>query len=608
MAENNSGLLFNKLFSILLKKIRVPTDFHGRVECVKEMLADDISGMVDSLTDFAVDTASVDFSIETDNPELTKILKKWLDNINSSYQGKIPRGIKSLAEEYFKERWKNSSFPILKIAKWETIDEIKVPTKMFFVDGGSVYAKEIDTKTDTKSLIGYNYYLGAKKEEELNKGVIITRPYGRWFDDYPNPYLIKRGVYHNWKIIESLKKRESEILEQVIPYLLTIKKGTENLALEDVKTYTNKELKDVVNDLQALITKMNTTDLSGKSIQSPVRATQFDEEIKHLIPDLRGIFDPKLFITAEKNILAGLGFVDVVEAVSTSRRESILNPKAFIEETKKGVEDFKKILRELVAQIIEQNKDTHTKYMSDKITFYINSSPVKGFMTQDFKELIRSMYDRGRISSQTAVELIGEVDFRTEVHRREQEGSDGIDETLYPPVIRNQEGKGIDLPSDLTGEPETPEEENKDNVPEDKKGIEKKNYDMAKKELTGAPYQTIKQLPSRVKNNLDTDLQNVFIRVFNNAYSLYKNETRAFRVAWSVIRQIGRKGKDGKWHRKKRRVKGKLEKIKINRAMLDKILEKEEKDAIEDVIKLRQIENLELKNKLTKKLLSNEKE
>ena len=136
------GMFMNSLFSLLLKKIIVPTNYHDRVECVKTMLEDDVSGLVDSLTDFSVQTASVNFGIETDSSELTKILKKWLDNINSPYKGQIPRGIKPLAQEYFKERWKSSSFPVLKITKWDTINGISVPSKMFFVDGGSIHSEQ----------------------------------------------------------------------------------------------------------------------------------------------------------------------------------------------------------------------------------------------------------------------------------------------------------------------------------------------------------------------------------------------------------------------------------------------------------------------------------
>jgi cation transport regulator ChaB len=433
------------------------------------------------------------------------------------------------------------------------------------------------------------------------------------------------------------------------------------------------------------------TDENQVTTKSPIRATNFDEQIDHLIPDLINVFKTELFTVAERNILAGLGFIDVVEGVSTSRKESILNPKVFIEEVKSGVEDFKQILKELVYLIIEKNSN-HTKYMNSD--FYITSSPVKAFITDDFKDKIRQLYERGRISSQTYVELAGEVDFKTEVYRRKKEAIQGIEETMYPQVTVNNEEKGIDLPSDLNKETDI------EDIPDDKKNeLEKKNYDVGMiyedkfiteeeilqlsfkpvtteryirfrqispekfqkdyfktltiddkkgiKAVTGrligketttiqsylfdkskwtvkeaekwvklnksndlvtAPYNTVSDLPSQVKDSMDEDLQSVFVRVFNNAYETYDNETRAFRTAWSVVHKLGKKGKDGKWHRKSKRVNGKLEKAVLDREILDEIIEKEEKNTIDEAMKVQQLEISEKKNKLLNKLLGQKTE
>jgi len=545
---NDTGILLNFALSFLLRKITVPGDFRNQVKAVKEMQMDDMSGIVDSLTDFAVQSATVDFSVETDNEQLTKILKRWLDTVNLGYEGKIPPGVKPLAEEYFKERWKYSSFPVLKIVEWKPIQGVLVPSKMFFVDGESITAKDKDENDDNLKLINYDYYLG--DTEKLEGNVIFARPYGRWFDKYPIPYLIKRGIYHNWKIIQSLKKHQGNVLEQVIPYMMLVKKGSEGLARDNIKVgYSDEELKAVIKDLQELIDKINST--SGANVKTPIRATNFDEDLKHLIPDLSTIFDKKLFVQTERNILAGMGFIDIAQPISDSRRESILNPKAFIEETKSGVEGFKLILKQLIFLIIEKNKKSHKKYVNAE--FYITSSPVKAFMTDDFKTLIRSMYDRGRISSQTAIELIAETDFRTEVYRREKEKTQGIEEKMYPQIIQNREGQGIDLPEEEP-QAQTPEDENKDHLPEDKKGVEKENYNNSIVEdiedLLGAPYTTIKSLPDAVKK-LSVTKQRKWMTIFNNAY-YYKlgkthdkkvAETYAFRVAWSGIKSSKRRNK-----------------------------------------------------------------
>ncbi len=541
MGSLDGATFINLALSFLLKKIVVPSDYHHQVQAVKEMQMDDISGLVDSLTDFSVESATVDFTIETDNSKFTKTLKKWMERVNKDYP-QIPSGMQELSKEYFKERWKYSSFPILKIAEWGTIDGITVPTKMFFVDGESIVAHDIDENDENLKVTNYDYYIGSKKESKykLEKNCIYARPFGRWFDEYPVPYLIKRGVYHNWKIIQSLKSLQSKILEQVIPYMLLVKKGSEGLAKENIKTYSQPELQQVVTDMQALMDEMKSTNSGGYNIKSPIRATNFDEEITHLIPKLDTIFDPKLFAQAERNVLSGLGFIDVIQGISDTRKESILNPKGFVVEIKSGVDGFKGILKELVFLIQEKNKK-HIKYMNSE--FYVSASPVNAFMSDSFKELIRSLYDRGRVSSQTAVELIAETDFRTEVHRREKEEKQGISERLYPPVIRNDEGKGIDLPGD------TPEDEMQDHLPEDKKGIEKKNYDMSKTDLEGSPYPTLVSLPDYIKKKYNKTLQNKWRKIWNNAYqymlkktgNIKRAESYAFRVANAQMRVKSKK-------------------------------------------------------------------
>lgn len=558
MADINSGLYVQWALSMLLKKVMVPADYHSQVRALKQMQMDDVSGLVDSLTDFAVKSASVDYKIETRNDTLNNILEQWLDEINLEYEGKIPMGIDALAEEFFKELWKYSSFPVLRIAGWRQINGVAVPSKMFFVDSESIHAKDKDNAEDMK-LINYDYYISSKMDEKhrLDRDTIFCKPYARWFDKYPVPYLIKRGIYHNWRLIQSLKNHEGKILDQVIPYLLMIQKGTEALSIQKDVNYSSEELKELINQFQTLVDEIKDTTLDSKRIKSPIRATQFDEQIKHIIPDLKTIFTPELFAQAERNILSGLGFVDIVEAVSTSRRESVLNPKGFIEDVKGGVKTFKgQILKQLIHKIKIRNMG-HNKYMNNK--FYICSSPVKAFMTKDFKDVIRQMYDRGRISSQTAVEIIGEVDFQTEVYRREQESKQGIEEIMYPQIIRNDEEKGIDLPNN----PDIDEE----SIPDDKKDkTEREEYDIGKDDLVGAPYDSIKDLPLRIKNNLTPSLQRTFMRVFNKAYDIYKSDEKAFRTAWSAIKKIAKKNADGKWVKKASR-------LKLSEAIINKILE-----------------------------------
>lgn len=528
MSTINSDILAH-LFTILSKKIIVPSDYHSQVAAVKEMLKDDMTGFIGTLTNFSINSASVNYAISSENDELTKILNKWLCDINKAYMGKIPSGVNALAEEYFKERWQSSSFPVLKIAKWEAVKELILPTKMFFVDGEYIHAEDKDNADGYKKLLNYNYYLGtnsnARSNYPLDDNVIFTRPHSRWFDEYPVPYLIKNGVYHNWKIIQGLKDKQSTILEQVIPYVFLIKKGSELLDQQD-KDVKDEDLKKVVTMYKELIKKAKQ---DGKA---PVRGASWDEELKHFIPDLKNIFEPDLFAAAEKNVLAGMGFIDIAEAVSNSRSESTLNPKPFIEEVKKGVKDFKQLIKEVVNLIISKNIK-HSKYMNSAI--YISSSPVTAFNTDKFRTLIRSLFKAGRVSNQTLIEVGAELDYSVEKHRIVKEKEENLDEKFYPPVTENQEGKGIDLPNKKI---------DKDDLPDDKTdNTEKREYKISSDNLVTAPYKNLKELPKNVKK-LSKKKQRTFRSVWNKTYywalgkgkSKEQAEKLAFRVAYSAIK------------------------------------------------------------------------
>ncbi len=135
MPQNiDKGMIINYVMGLLLDKIVVPSDYHEQVDACKTMLKDDVTGLVDSLTDFAIESAAVEYSIETKSDKFTKMLKEWFDKLNISFNGQVPIGIKALSKEYFKERWKYSSFPVLKINKWGKVGDLMVPTELFFID------------------------------------------------------------------------------------------------------------------------------------------------------------------------------------------------------------------------------------------------------------------------------------------------------------------------------------------------------------------------------------------------------------------------------------------------------------------------------------------
>jgi len=607
----DTELFLNYILASLAKKISVPTDFHGQVSSIKLMLENDVTGLIDVLTDFSVESASVNYGIETNSDGLNAILKKWLKTVNIEYLGKIMPGIDAVAEEYYKERWKASSFPVLKLGKWERIDGIRLPTRLFFLDGGSIYAKEKNKETNQLSLLSYNYFITSKMiaANKLNKDVIFSNPYGRIHDKYPVPYLIKRGTFFNYKVIESLKNRQNEILEQIIPYMFLVRKGSEALAINKIKTYGQKELTETLAQFQTLMDDLKAAKLGDKTTKSTMRVTNYDEKLEHLIPDLTTIFKRELFSTAEKSVLSSLGFIDIAEAVTDSRKESILNPKVFVEEVKKGVKDFKKILNVLMLLIWKENK-TNVKYKN--VEYKIVSSPMTGFMTTQFKQELRLLWKHGKLSDQTYCELVGEVDFSIEVKRREKEAKEGTEVTMYPHITDNREG-------DVTFEEDErqrkffkkkTEDKNGNPISEDKLDdtIKKDKFDFSstEKDLITAPYKTVTDLPVNVKSNMSADLQKTFLKIFNKAFATYGNDSQAFRVTWSVIRRIARKNSKGIWIRKKKRVQGKLELVKLTRAMLEETMEKEEKIVIDEAMQLKTLEVQEKQSKLLDKLLKNE--
>jgi cation transport regulator ChaB len=474
----DSNSIYNLLISLMYRKILVSGDFHEQSNLVSQMLKLDSTGMVKSLTNFQVECATSDIRVDTDNNTLNETFENWLENINSEFRGQgVEVGIRGLLKEYLKERWQGSSFPVLKITKWGKIDGIHFPISMSFIDGGSVFAEK-KSNEDSVDLLDYNYYVGKNKKEQITgKAYFLYKPFGRIFDKYPEPYLIGNGVYKNWKLIDMIKDKEFELIDRVIPYMLLILKGSEALTQQNI-TYDAPALEGVKEKFQEVMTKLNNLqiDLNGKQNTTPIRVANWDEEIKHLIPDLESMFKTVLFQQAERNILAGLGFIDIAEATSNSRSQSVLNPKPFIKECNSGLSDFANVvLKDLIALIKEKNPD-NIKYKAKKWVVCYN--PITEFMGDNFLTLIRSLSDRGIVSNETADYICsqGTINYEIQKRQRIREVMDGDEFTMLPKLIQNSEDKSLDFQGDKN---KTPEQKTQENIPEDKKGIEAKNFNQS---------------------------------------------------------------------------------------------------------------------------------
>jgi len=576
---NNSGLaggMWQAFVDSLFKsgEISISDDFHTRCEYVEEIMDNDVTGIVGTVIGYSINSASeAKFRVECSEESLEELLNLWLEQININING-VPTGLQELAKEYYKERWAGSSLCLLRVDKWKSItkgaNSITVPTVLYFVIGASVYIKRSNAN---------NYKLGSD-QYFLNKDLktspipsdasIVQKPFGRWFTEYPTPYLIKQGVYKNWKAIQILQNKGNEVITKILPYLFLMQKGTENMYLQDKGEYTDAELKTMVDNFKDAVERYNKE--GGKL---PATAVPFDQKYEHLIPDLLPILREELYAQGSRSILSGLGFIDVVQGVSSTRKESVLNPKPFVAEVNAGVDGFKTMLMDIIGLIVVENKGSHKKLFSDNTYLKIISSPLK-INVETLIDSLRSAFVYGTISIRTYQEML-QIDPEQELERMRKEweiDKDGYNlrQIYYPHSISNQEDKGLDTELNVkptitkkqvekqvekTAQPDTmnkAEVEEKQIAKCKKCGHEfdylsvqeagmgyvkcpKCEEAVTQKDLIIAPYNSIEQLLKKHPNmkKYPEGALKVFIEVFNSILKETGDESRAFAGAWSKL-------------------------------------------------------------------------
>ena len=555
----------NAMMSFLdAQSITMPSDYRNKVLAVKELLQNDESGLINAILDLSISAATdVDFSIETDNANLTAFLSNWMDNINSELRGRIPTGLEPLAKEYYRERWKGSSFLVLRTF-WEKVDGYNMPTKLYFVDGEDIVVKY---NKDTVRLGDETYHLRVSPKKTIpigtkdNEILFVQKPYESWGSVETTPYLMQRGIYKNAKILSLIIDKGANVVAKALEYMMIVKKGTESLAKEGRSEfiYDDKDLLNVKKKLGVLFEE------SRSNGGTPAHVTNFDTDITHLIPEYENILKATLTAPAEKRILAGLGMVDIVDSAGgSSRRESTLNPKPLMEETNSGVFDFSLLMKDVLVTIAEKNKNSHRKQFSNSKVLRLRTTPVSIFKTKDENELFRGLYDRGLISKESMVEIIGDLDYFVEKTRRKEETKNNDDETMFCPIIQNN--------GDNSEDEGNPSLEKIEKTDDDKKGPEKTKYKSANKDVV--PYEGIKDLPETVKNTLPKKAQEIYFEVFNQVLEESGEKDIAIEKAWSIVKTQYKKDKPAdKWK-------------KIKKADLEGVLEKASVDDLERIQKL----------------------
>jgi uncharacterized protein YdaT len=361
--------------------------------------------------------------------------------------------------------------------------------------------------------------------------------------------------------MEVLQDKSDEVISKVLPYLFMIQKGSENVFLQKDVEYSDDELKELLDNFKEAMQKFNSQ--KGKI---PATAVPFDQKYSHLIPDLRNILSEELFRQGYRAILAGLGFVSIVQGIGDTRKEEIINPRPFITEVNAGLDGFKSLLMDVIRIIIRENKLDHRKLFSDKNNLKIVNSPLK-INVQAILDQLRSSYVYGAISIKTYQEALG-VDPDQELERMKKEHDEGLRELFYPHLIQNRE----DIPDGGVA-PITKKQTEKE------KEKEKKPEDMEESELSLeiAPY-TMKNYPKYL-DKYPKGAREAWIKTFNEVLKRTNDESKAFPIAWNSLKRWLKKykytKKEGIW---KSEDEIKSEKLKAKKEkLLDKLL-KEDKD------------------------------
>lgn len=440
---------YQQLFDALKSpstRSKVATTFHAQVIQVSRFLKNDVTSMISTIVDFMVQSATVPIKFESKDSKLNTTFTKWQKNVNAEVNIDIPRGFRSLTEQYFRERWK-SSFIILNI-NWGVINGFQMPVDMWFTDGGKVYAERKDT-----NLSSTKYYIGPKKnlktqiKNRNKRTVIIRKPYNFLYDQYPTPYLIKKGaIYHGLKKEELLDK-QSQGVSQAFPSMLAIKIGSDQ-AMKTGNMPVQKELDDMKQRFIDLKTNTDSRTLNN----GLVGAFPYDTNFENILPDFSKIMDPKVTDSTDRNLLMSLGLIEF-KGFSTNREESILNPKPLVSEIEDAVEDFVQLMEDVMYEIEKRNPKTD---IIEDVT--VSHDPIKSLLTDAMKALIRSLYDRGLISKQDTVEGTTTYDFEQQVEKRKNETEDDLDEIMKAPVILNQNSDDYDEGNGDSNQNQTPQQ------------------------------------------------------------------------------------------------------------------------------------------------------
>ena len=534
-----SGILsvYKEILSLIQTNvIKPPEKYHEQVIVVKDSLKNDESGIVNTVLDYAIECAArVTYKVETDNDNLTEIYNTWLKDINSSLRRKkVEVGVNGLAKQYFMEMLKGSSHALLRtIYKDKKVgtdgSKMNLPNLMWFADGKDIYIKK--SKSKAKIIGSEKYKLkigkGSTKDDFINlptldnEEIFVQTPFEAWGTLLPIPFLIRRGIWKNMKVMGLISDQGEGVVRKALKYLLVILKGTDK-TYEKQGQYGREALlktkdgfKNFLNDL-------------GTETGVPTLVTNHDTQIDHLIPDFNKVVNQELQDPSRQKILQGLGLIEIIQGTgSQSRKESIINPKPFIKLVNALINDYCDLLTD-VLEVTREKNTQNTKYNS--VSIKVKASAVPDFVSMEDKELMRTIFDRGVMDYESLCETVG-IDYNLVVSRSKKQLENGIDSILYPHIILNQEQYTSEAEIKRGGKPlDKP-------FKDDRNGTGRQNFVQASREC--ALYNAKKPLPKSVKK-LPVDLQKVWKTTYNKKFIKTGSEAESHRLAWGIISRIKR--------------------------------------------------------------------
>ncbi len=517
--------IYKMLKNFQTPNITVKTNFPDQVEQIDKLLGNDKTGLVSTMIDFMVHSSTVDMKIETENETLNKFLQNWQKNIlNRNVNIDIPGGLRSLSTENFRERWRSSQLALKVIwgkEKFENQGTLIVPKKMWFLDGGSVFSEKSNALNTRKFFININKKKVQLKNSE-SESIFIRKPYTPWHKDKVIPYLVRRGTVFNSLIKEAIVQKQSDVIESIIPMILQMKAGSDELALRGMNV-SEKGFKELKKKLVDAKEKFDENHNFGDLIAT----LRHDVNLEYLIPDISKIFDDKIVKSTDRNLLSSLGLIEL-QGFSSTREEAILNPKVLVEEVVDAVLDWANLLQDVMIEMMRRNKVKHPTLSNNEIQ--VIPGIIKAFITDEMRTMLRSMYDRGVISKQDAIEDIVSLNFEVQVNRRTKENKRDLQTIMKPPVIQNLEQHLDPDVDDINLEnqdkkPNTPESDNFNNaILRDYFSREHLKRKKKKKKKPTTDYsefiiQTPDDLPEEIKK-LSFPAQLTYFMTYNNCIDI----------------------------------------------------------------------------------------